>query len=855
MESGAEPKGSSSDELDPSQLLVKRFGSLTEVQERAIPEVLRGKNVLIIGPTGYGKTEASLLPVLSKIRKEKSIAALYITPLRSLNRDLLRRFKEWCETYGITSDIRHGDTTLSERAKQRKNPPQIVLTTIESLQALLVAPVMRKHLVNVRYVIIDEVHDILDNKRGAQLSLSLERLRRVAFFSVIGISATLPNPTDAAALIFSNKEYSVIEVGKKRKIELSVIYEPDREKRLGKIKELVESNRSLLFVNTRSTAEEIGGWLKENKAPIEVHHGSLSKEVRIVAEDGFKNGTIKSLVCTSSLELGIDIGDADLVLQYGSPHQVFRLIQRVGRSGHSVEGVPRGILFPLDFDDYLESLAILSFVESGWMESKKIEKGALDVIAHQVIGLLLENYKMHYEEIHNVFANSGAYGITIDKLKMILLQLHAESLLFFNQDGTVKVRNRARDYYYSYLSTIPKTKKFLLVDSSSNRKIASLDEEFVGNLAVGDNFLSKGQVWEVLDITDEEVRAAPGSALDIVIPSWIGEDIPVAREVAQAVGELRRLKRKDKIIPDDKTVVIEVVSDVVVVHCCFGNKINETLGRVFAYEISKIIGESVRAVSDAYRIMIKLPFPIPAERLAKTFLAIGNVKRRTEESLRNSNLLKFKFTNVARMFGLISEDATVSQSFIDTLKYSVVYEETLRFVLFRYFDCEGAQGVMEKIKKGEISLVVDERKEPSFFALVGMNRISAREAIGVFEPREKMILALKEKVLSSTVELVCLECGATRFVYLATAEDDLRCPRCGRRSLAIKKKSEEETEETAELIRNYGKRALIALSVYGIGPKTAERILRRLHKDENSFYLDIIDAQKTFVKTKKYWKI
>lgn len=841
--------------MKPVELIKERFGGLTQIQEKAIPKIAEGMNVLILAPTGYGKTESALLPVLDSIKSTPGIATLYITPLRSLNRDLLRRFHYWCDKLDVTRDVRHGDTTQAQRAKHRKMPPQILLTTIESLQALLLAPIMRRHLKNVKYIIVDEIHDVLDNKRGAQLSLSLERLGQIAKFKRIGISATVANPVEAGKLLFGSRMYEVIEAGRKRKMDISVDYINDRDKRLKKIKELAGKNRSLLFVNTRSTAEEIGGWLKKEGAPVEVHHGSLSKDVRISAEDGFKSGKIKSLICTSSLELGIDVGDAELVVQCNSPHQVFRLIQRVGRSGHSISGIPRGIVFPTDYDDTLESEVIVSLMESGWMEKKTIERGALDVIAHQVVGIVLENYGLHVDEVHNILVNSGAYGITSEQLKKVALQLHAEGLLFFNDDGKLRPRRRAREYYFSYLSTIPKTKRFLLKDSSSNRKIASLDEEFVGNLSVGDEFMSKGQVWEMLDITDDEVLASPGSGIDITIPSWVGEEIPVEREVAQGVGVLRRTKKKGgRLIPDEKSIIIEVVGDLVVVHSCFGRRMNETFGKIFAYRISQLIGESVRSVIDPYRIMIKLPFAIAANKVFEVFMDIGNVKKEVENSLRNSNLLRFKFTHVARMFGLISEDSIVNQRFIDALKYSVVYEETMRSVMSRYYDVKGVEDLLRKIKKGGVKVILDQRKTPSFFANIGITRLTSREAVGIFEPREKMIAALREKTLSKTLDLVCLNCGATRYVYLATATDDIPCPRCNERSVAVKYKTQKDKEISAALIRNYGKRALIALSVYGIGPATAERILSKLHKDEDSFYLDIINAQKTFVKTKKYWK-
>ncbi|MEM2908686.1 MAG: DEAD/DEAH box helicase [Candidatus Bilamarchaeaceae archaeon] len=836
-------------------LIVERFGSLTEIQKKAIPVIAEGANALLIAPTGHGKTEAALLPVLEGIKEKPGISALYITPLRSLNRDLLSRFHYWCEKLAITRDIRHGDTPQSARTRHRRKPPQIVLTTIESLQALLVAPVMRSHLKNVRYVIVDEVHDILDNKRGAQLSLSLERLEEIANFKRVGISATLPNPHEAAALLFGDRDYKVIEGGRAREMEIKIEYLSDKEKRLERLKELAEANRALIFVNTRSTAEEIGAWLKEKGAPIEVHHGSLSKEVRIAAEDRFKSGEIKSLLCTSSLELGIDVGDVDLVVQYGSPHQVFRLIQRVGRSGHSTGRIPKGTILPVDFDDLLESEALVSLMNNGWMEKKIIEKGALDVIAHQLVGILLERYTTRIEDIHKILSRSAAYGISLEKLRAIVLQLYAEGLLFINKDEALRARRRARKYYYSYLSTIPKTKRFLLRDSSSNRAIASLDEDFVASLNIGDEFLAKGQVWEVLDVTDEEVLATPGSGLDITVPSWVGEDIPVAREVAEAVGVLRRNERKEGMLPDDKNIVMEVVNDLVVIHSCFGSRINETIARAFAHRLSEYIGESVRTAADPYRVMIKCPFPIKGKKLLEVFSNLRDVRTTVEQSLRNSMLLRMKFTHVARMFGLVEEDAMANQKFIDALRYSVVYEEAVRSITFRYFDVKGAAELLEKTRKGEKKLILDERKEPSFFATIGLTRVSAKEAVGMFEPRERMIAALKEKVLSRAEELVCLNCGATRYLYLASATDnDLKCSRCGERALAPKHGREEESEHAAALIRNYGKRALIALSIYGIGPATAERILAKLHRDENSFYLDLINAQKMFVKTKKYWK-
>jgi len=819
--------------------------------------------VLILAPTGSGKTETALLPVLEKIRGEESgICALYITPLRALSRDLLKRFHWWCERLDISHDVRTGDTTLAERAAHRKNPPKILLTTVESLQALLLGRIMRKHLANVRFVIVDEIHDVLDNKRGAQLSMGLERLALIANFQRIGISATVANEMEAARLLFGDRMHAVCEVGRNRKMDISVEMAEGRDKLVSRMKELSEQNRTLIFVNTRSSAEELSAELKKAGAPVDVHHGSLAKEIRLAAEDRFKSGALKSLMATSSLELGIDIGDVDLVAQVGSPHQAFRLIQRVGRSGHSLDKTPRGIVLSSDFDDNLEAEVIRSLAMNGWIEDKRAERGALDVIGHQLIGLCLDMGRVDLKSAHEILSRSYAYGIAYDKLRMVALQLYSEGLLYYDErpDGgiSVKIRPRAREYYYSNLSTIPKERRYALRDIGSNSIIASLDEGFVANLEVSSSFLSKGQPWQVIDITEREVIAQPSSASDIAVPEWTGEDIPVPFEVAQGVGRMRPAMKKGlSPMPDEKTVVIEIISDLIVVHACFGTKVNEAFARLLSKNLSSLLGESVRAVADPYRMIVKLPYPLNEEHIVKAFHDMKSVRGPLEESLTNSYLLRFKFLHVGRLFGLLSEDATVTTRFIDALRYSAVYEEAVRSIFFRYFDVKKGEEVLGKIKSGAIAVVVDKREKPSFFAKLGFERLSAKESIGGFEPREMMVSAFRERALSKTLHLKCLNCGSTRYIHLAGAPERIACHNCGEQAYALIEReggSEAELRFNAGVIRAYGKRGLIALSTYGVGAKTADRVLRHLHRDEQSFYLDLIEAQKNFIKNKKFWK-
>ncbi len=845
------------------ELVRERFGELTPIQKMAIPKVLAGGNVLILAPTGSGKTESALLPVLERIKsapERQGIRALYITPLRALSRDLKERFEWWCDRLDISHDLRTGDTSMAVRARHRLKPPQILLTTVESLQALMLGRVMRRHLTGVEFVIVDEIHDILDNKRGAQLSLGLERLSEIASFQRIGLTATVANETSAARLLFGEREYSVCESGKNRPMETSVETLPN-EKKMERIKELSGQNRSLIFVNTRSTAEELGASLVKMGAPIGIHHGSLAREVRLATEDAFKAGRLNSILCTSSLELGIDVGDVSLVMQYGSPHQVFRLVQRIGRSGHALDRTPKGIVFPSDFDDTLESEVIAAMARNGWIESKEAERGALDVIAHQVVGMCLDFGRLDLAKVHSVLSRSYAYGIDYEKLRMVALQLYSEGLIYYDEAGErvqIKARPRARVYYSSFLSTIPKTKRFLMKDISSNRVISSLDEEFVVNLEAGASFLSHGLPWRVVDITESEVLAEPTGGTDIMVPSWTGEDIPVSFEVAQEVGKMRQSRKDVSPVPDEKTVVLEVVQDLIVVHGCFGTRVNEALARIFSKKLSRLIGESVIAVADPYRVMLKLPFPLKEEDVARSFRDLRDVRGSLEDALENSPMLKFRFLHVGRMFGLLGEEATISPRFIQTLRYSVVYEETMRSIFFRYFDVQRTEEVLKRIRGGGLRFVLDARKKPSFFAAIGLERVSGSEAVGGFEPRERILSAFRENALSKTLRLKCLSCGASRFMHLAGAPDSIRCHKCGAAAMALLDREGGEKKDmdfSAGLIRTYGKRALIALSTYGVGPQTADRILRRLHRGEDAFFLDLIEAQKLFIKNKKYWKL
>lgn len=382
-----------------SALIEKGFLRATEPQKLAIPKILSGRNVLIIAPTGSGKTEAAVLPVLSMLRwggmdkgefTDKGIYILYVTPLRALNRDLLDRLVWWGgERVGIKVGVRHGgDTDQSDRVKQSRDPPQMLITTPETLQAILAGKRLREHLMKLRWIIVDEIHEFAEDKRGGtQLALTLERIKWLIGRKpqIIGLSATVGSPEEVAKfLVGDGDECDIVQSSIVREMKMDVLHPeptkedeemaknvylyPDAVARLRVIKDLVSNNgATIVFVNTRSMAELLMyRFTMLGYDSVGIHHSSLSKVSRITTERAFKDGKLKAVIATSSLELGIDIGHVDFVIQYLSPHQVIRLVQRIGRSGHRLDKVPRGgVVITEDLNDTLEAVAIINRAKSG----------------------------------------------------------------------------------------------------------------------------------------------------------------------------------------------------------------------------------------------------------------------------------------------------------------------------------------------------------------------------------------------------------------------------------------------------------------------------------------------------------
>ncbi|MEM2136739.1 MAG: DEAD/DEAH box helicase, partial [Candidatus Methanomethylicia archaeon] len=462
------------------------FKFLTPIQELAIPRILSGESLLLISPTGSGKTEAAFIPILSlyldfrdRFGRVPGIHIIYITPLRALNRDILKRMKDWCGKVGVDISVRHGDTPSTVKRFQMRSPPEVLITTPETLQAILPSNIMRGWLKNVKWIIIDEVHNLIRSKRGVQLALALERLKSVAGkVQLVCLSATVSNaPYISKFFSGVNGDVNFLLDPTIKPYEFHVEFpqiteldfensakwacNPSLASRIRRIIELLECSRStIVFTNCREYAEYIGSRLRMAGLDVYTHHSSLSKEVREFMESKFKLGEINCIVATSSLELGIDVGYVDLVIQYLSPRQVSSLLQRVGRSGHFIDRCSRGYILCNGFDDVLESMVICSMGLKGELEDLIVHENALDVLAHQLVGIALDFGGISINDAYLLVRSAHPYrDLSFTSFLNVLEYLAGLGLLKVS-NNIISPSKGSKRYYYEHLSTIPEEIRF-----------------------------------------------------------------------------------------------------------------------------------------------------------------------------------------------------------------------------------------------------------------------------------------------------------------------------------------------------------------------------------------------------------
>jgi len=863
--------------VKPVRRLVEQrgFSKSTEPQEKTIPKILEGKNVLLISPTATGKTEAAFLPVLSMLLQEPAapgIKVLYITPLRALNRDMLERLEWWCNNLDIKLAVRHGDTETKERARQARSPPDVLITTPETLQAILSGWIMRQHLQQVRWVIIDEVHEMADSKRGSQLSLALERLRTMIGkdFQIIGLSATIGSPEKVAQFLVGNgRSVEIVRVPVARKMHLKIVFpkpgsedfrlaeqlytHPEVAARLRIIRDYISKHKSvLLFTNTRAISEVLASRFKvwDIDFPVSIHHGSLAKPSRIAAERGLKNGELKGLVCTSSLELGIDVGRIDLVIQYMSPRQVTRLIQRVGRSGHRIGHIAEGIIVTMDSDDTLEALAIAKRALKEDLEPVEIPPKPYDALAHQIAGLLLKQKRLEFSEILEMFRNAYPYAdLTLEDVEKILRYMHQRfprlAWVSFEDKVVLKPRRTKAlfEYYFDNLSMIPEEKQYLVVDESSETAIGVLDEAFMAEYGKpGIKFIIRGSPWRILHISEDKVYVKSVDDPTGAIPSWIGEEIPVPFEVAQEVGYIRGFVEeqarkgvspeevsvklserypadKETIlsalaeiveqaasgipVPTDKRIIVEDWAEFVIVHAHFGSLTNRALAQLMGQLLSEKIGYGIVVQHDPYRIFIQTMGAANAEQIVALLNEMGSMG---EQAIRDSltratvktGLFKRRMIHVARRFGALEKWADFSsvslQRLLKSFEGTPIFEEALKEVFTKDLDLERLIHVLGNIRDGEIQVEkVETGGNATPVARVGIERVSMKtDLIPPERMRAVLIESAKARLLNETCNFVCTNCwGYMDMIRVKDLPAKPKCPKCGSTALGLLKVEEE----------------------------------------------------------------
>ena len=833
---------------------------------------------------------------------------MYITPLRALNRDVFKRIIKYAENEGLRIEVRHGDTSQTMRRKINLSPPDILITTPETLIILLTQPVMLQALDEIEWMVIDEVHELLGNERGAQLSLSLERLQANTKYQItrVGLSATVGNTAEAAKFVVGTKrKCKIIEDHSIRKYDVEVKYIE------GTITDVVDhvieyvtknypSSPVLLFTNTRGESEYIASVLKERSSiAIELHHGSLSQQVREETEDTLRAGKPGIVVCTSSLELGLDIGSVELVIHYGSPRQVSKLMQRIGRSRHTRGSSAKGLIVTNNPDDEIEALAILERVKEKSIEDQIVHDGALDVLAHHLVGISMQFGKVPLDFALNMIQQAYSFrNVTITELIEVLEVLQNGNIIFFDKDEmTFTKRGRSFRYHFENLSTIPDILKFKVFDTASKKIIGSLDQRFVGdNGEQGSVFVLRGMQWRILNVDDSslKVNVEPIQSAGINVPYWEGENIPVDYTTAKKVGMVRTKtivapftnkvieNLKLGTIPDEKHIVIESqrVRNTIVIHSCFGTRINSTLAMLLSSMISAKSGYLVDSRSDAYRIMLSSNGRILEQPVRDVIADEYDLQDIVQASLAGTHNVNWRTWCVAKKFGIVGREAVYDRKSARFLyeKYSktALAKEALRELYHDKYDIQNTVELLQKIKSNEVTITWVEVEGFSKLAEPILDHTTKYYASPA--NMDKGILDLvKSRLMKTRHRLVCVRCGKWEKVVetgqineipscpycksrqiAATFYSDYDLPKIVQKKIAGKKITTEENHKftrawkVSSLLANFGKTALVVISGYGVGADTAARILRNMIGEEE-VYKQIYEAERQYVTTRGFW--
>ena len=582
---------------------MREFGAPTPAQERGWPAIHRGGHTLIAAPTGAGKTLAAFLSAIDELVRDGAAGdlphetrVLYISPLKALGNDIQRNLRTPLDgiaeaqreaglpPHEISVVVRSGDTSAADRARMIRRPPHIVVTTPESFYLLLTSEGGRRLLSTVRSVIVDEIHAMLPSKRGSHLALSLARLDALVEHRVtrVGLSAT-QKPLDVVSRFLTGRragggrpECTVVDLGHSRQMDVALEMPPSPLEAVmsGEVweeiydrlaQQVLQHRTTLIFVNTRRVAERLSRHLatRIGEDQVTAHHGSLSKEKRLEAEQSLKSGELRALVATASLELGIDIGTVDLVCQMGSPNAISACLQRVGRAGHHLGATPKGRVYPLSRDDLVECTALLDSVRRGELDEISFPIAPLDILAQQIVAAVACD-EWDETELYDRFRCAEPYAeLEREKFDAVVrmlsegfasrrgrrgAHLHRDAV-----NGKLRSRRGARISALTSGGAIPDSFDYDVVMEPTGAKVGSINEDFAIESMAGDIFQLGNTSWQILKVDPGVVRVADAKGQPPTIPFWLGEAPSRSDELSVSVSRLR--ERVSELLEDAGTQV------------------------------------------------------------------------------------------------------------------------------------------------------------------------------------------------------------------------------------------------------------------------------------------------------------
>ncbi|HSE81550.1 MAG TPA: DEAD/DEAH box helicase, partial [Gaiellaceae bacterium] len=775
----------------------RTFEGPTPAQAQGWPAIASGRHVLIQAPTGSGKTLAAFLWALDRARPGQGTQVLYVSPLKALNYDVERNLGGPLAGIGseLSVAVRTGDTPPKERAAMLKTPPDILITTPESLFLMLTSRA-RETLRSVRVAIVDEVHAVAGSKRGAHLALSLERLGRLVGEPVqrIGLSATQRPLEEIGRFVSGGRPIELVDAGSRKELDLRVVVplEDMREPGEGNsiwpsiypaLLELVREHRStIVFVNNRRLAERLALRLNE-LAEAEIaraHHGSLAREQRIEVEELLKKGEIPCLVATSSLELGIDMGAVDLVVQVESPKSVARGLQRVGRAGHRLDEASKGRIFPKFRADLLESAVVVRRMKEGLIEETRVPRNPLDVLAQQIVAVCAQE-EIAVDELHDLVRGAWPFrDLSRQQLENVLDMLAGRypseefaelrpRITWDRVAGLLRGREGALRLAVTNAGTIPDRGLFGVHLVDGGGRVGELDEEMVYEARAGQTFLLGASTWRIEEITRDRVLVSPAPGVPGLVPFWKGEGVGRPYELGEAIGRtgrelvglvdeharqrlvsehelderaaenlltfLREQEQATGVLPSDRAVVVERFRDEIgdwrlCILTPFGGRVHAPWALALASRIRESLGLEVNFIWSDDGVALHFPDSESLPRFDELLVGPDELEDLVVDELGGTALFGARFRENAARALLIPrrrpgqrtplwQQRLKAQGLLQVARRYPdfpVVLETYREVLQDVFDLPALRGLLAALRQRRIDLVEVETPSASPFA-------------------------------------------------------------------------------------------------------------------------------------------